>query len=253
MRTKSAYRTKLADNTPAETPNIPERVQPSETTHIEFTDKPEPVAAIEPATDTDEATATLLQQLQHLRASEQAQREFATQVAAQRAAQMAAPEPTLPADPKARIALWRTQGLTDEDAAFLSEHLEMAAEPRLTRLASDEAAEHRQRGTDDHRRLTKEIFDQHLALQQPAPAAPVQPAPAFFAPPSPVSERPGPASYVSAPVSRHAAGSPRKLSRSVRLSPAEIEMAKASGVSETEYGRQKLIMMARKANGEIPQ
>jgi hypothetical protein len=42
----------------------------------------------------DEATAALQKQLDHLRASEQAQRGFAQQVAAQRAAQMTAPAPT---------------------------------------------------------------------------------------------------------------------------------------------------------------
>ena len=159
MRLKSAYRAKLADNIPAETPHIPdEPIQPSESVKINFdTDKAEPVAAIEATAD--EATLTLQNQIAHLKKSEDLQREYALHMQAQRAAQMAAPEPTLPADPEARIALWRTQGLDEGDAAFLSEHLEMAERPDLTRLASDEAAEHHQRGTDDHRQLTKEIFD----------------------------------------------------------------------------------------------
>jgi hypothetical protein len=253
MRTKSAYRTKLADNIPTETPNIPEEpIQPSETVRIEFTNnKVDPSVGIVSADEypePDEATLTLQKQIADLKKSEELQRNYARYAAQQ---QIAAPAPTLPADPEARIALWRTQGLDEGDAAFLSEHLEMAERPDLTRLASDEAAQHHQRGTDDHRQLTKEIFDQHLALRQAAPAAPVQPAPAFFAPPSPVSEPAGPASYVSAPVSRHAAGSPRELSPSqVRLSPAEVEMARIAGISPAEYARQRQRLDFEKKTGQ---
>jgi hypothetical protein len=111
---------------------------------------------------------------------------------AQRMAQMAAPAPTLPAEPEARIALWRTQGLTDDDASFLQAHLELAAEPQLTRVASDEAALHHERDTDAHRAATLEAF-RRLQGQQ----AQAQPAstPAFFEPPdaarSPAAARPG--------------------------------------------------------------
>jgi hypothetical protein len=242
MRLKSAYREK-----PVEQP--PDISEPSEKIDVEVQADPEAiVAAIEPA---DEATLTLQKQIADLKKSEELQRNYARYAAQQ---QIAAPAPTLPADPEARIALWRTQGLDEGDAAFLSEHLEMAERPDLTRLASDEAAEHHQRGTDNHRRLTKEIFDQHLALREAAPAAPAKPAPAFFRPePSTRSPAaPDRSEIVSAPVSRTVPGYREQNPRSVRLSPAEIEAAKASGVSETEYGRQKLIMMARKANGEIP-
>jgi hypothetical protein len=122
MKTKSAYREKIpaAENNPAPRVEIDDQpIQPSETTTINFdTEEPnEAVAeAIQKAAEADDAAAALMKQLAHLRASEQAQREFATQVAAQRAAQMAAPAPTLPAEPEARIALWRQQGLTDDHA-----------------------------------------------------------------------------------------------------------------------------------------
>jgi hypothetical protein len=56
----------------------------------------------------------------------------------------------------------------------------------------------------------------------------------------------------SAPVSRRDAGTPRELSpRSVRLSPAEQEMARASGISDTQYAEGKLKMLRAKANGEL--
>ena len=95
MRLKSAYREK-----PVEQPsNIPE---PSEKISVEVHDAAVPdVAAIEPA---DEATLTLQKQIADLKKSEEIQREFAQHVAAQRAAQMAAPAPALPSDPEARIA-----------------------------------------------------------------------------------------------------------------------------------------------------
>jgi hypothetical protein len=178
MAVKSAYREKLAAETPA--PNIPEeKIQPSESVHIDFaTDKAEPSVGIVSADDfpePDEATLALQKQLADLKKSEQMQRDYA-----QRMAQMAAPAPTLPAEPEARIALWRTQGLTDDDASFLQAHLELAAEPQLTRVASDEAALHHERDTDAHRAATLEAF-RRLQGQQ----AQAQPAstPAFFEPP----------------------------------------------------------------------
>src|SRR6478672_1708017 len=156
VRLKSAYREKPAAETPEEPP------QPSESVRVEFVDKTNPddgtIASVDTAIPTDEAGAALRQQLQHLRASEQAQKDFATQIAAQRAAQMASPAPTLPAEPEARIALWRQHGLSAGDADFLSTHLELAAEPHLCRLASDEAALHHERDTDSHRAATLEAF-----------------------------------------------------------------------------------------------
>jgi hypothetical protein len=49
---------------------------------------------------------------------------------------------------------------------------------------------------------------------------------------------------VSAPVSRRDAGGPRERSRSsVRLSPAELEIAKAAGITETQYAQGKHKML----------
>jgi alkylhydroperoxidase family enzyme len=79
MRLKSAYRPeKLADNIPAEAPEPP---QPSETTHIEFTNnKADPSVGIIVGADEipqpDEATFALQKQLADLRKSEELQREY---------------------------------------------------------------------------------------------------------------------------------------------------------------------------------
>ncbi len=109
MAIKSAY-----GKTPAGNTEIPdEPPQPSETTHIDFTngaDKAEPTVAIVSADEypqPDEATVALMRQLDHLRASEQAQKDFA----AQRAAQMAAQPPTR----EQKLAMWKQQGMDPED------------------------------------------------------------------------------------------------------------------------------------------
>jgi hypothetical protein len=264
MKTKSAYREKIpaAENNPTPRVEIDDQpVQPSETTHIEFADKAEPVVVEEkqyyPEPEPDEATAALLHQLAHLRASEQAQKEFATQVAAQRAAQMAAPAPTLPDGPEVRIAIWRQQGLTDDDASFLQQRPDMVNNPALTRLAYGLTLQAGvPRDSPDFAAAMEGNFASLLnraqAQSQPAAADPA----GFFAPrpaPSPAAVHEQRASIVSAPVSRREVGGHRELSPSqVRLSAAEVEMAKASGVTERQYAEGKLRMMKLKALGEIP-
>ena len=154
MAIKSAYKTP-APNTEIKDEPPP---QPSETTHIDFTngaDKAEPTVAIVSADEypqPDEATVALMRQLDHLRASEQAQKDFA----AQRAAQMAAQPPTR----EQKLAMWKQQGMDPEDAEFLAENPQMVDQHDVTRVASEEAAQQgHERGTEAHRQATKEIFD----------------------------------------------------------------------------------------------
>jgi hypothetical protein len=82
-----------------------------------------------------------------------------------------------------------------------------------------------------------------------------QPTPEFFAPPrspAPSQERPGAASYVSAPVSRREVGGPRELSpRQVKLSPIEQEIARNLGLSDVSYAEGKLRLQRAKANGDL--
>ena len=210
MRMKSAYREKPATETPA--PNISkEPPQPSETTRVEFTDPKaaEPTVGIVNVADypePDEATVALRKQLAHLRASEQAQREYA--------AQMAAPAPTLPAEPEARIALWRQQGLSDEDASFLEARPDMVNNPALTRLAYGFTLQAGvPRDSTDFAAAMEGNFASLLnrAQAQPATSNPAaQPTPAFFEPPAEPSRSPAApdrAAMYSAPVSRRDAGS----------------------------------------------
>lgn len=253
MRLKSAHRTPA---TPAA--NSEEPPQPSESVKIDFdTNQAEPVdiVAIDTAIpEPDEATAALQKQLDHLRASEQAQREFAQQVAAQRAAQMTAPAPTLPAEPEARIALWRQQGLSDEDASFLEARPDMVNNPALTRLAYGLTLQAGiERNSPDFAAAMEGNFATLLnrAQAQANPAA--QPTPAFFQPPEPArSPSPSPASIYSAPVSRQApsTGYREPSPRSVKLTVEEQQIAAASGISDVQYAQNKLKMLRERASGQ---
>jgi hypothetical protein len=245
MRLKSAYREK-----PVEAPNIPEeKIQPSEPVKIDFgTDEAEPSVAIVSADEysqPDEATLALQKQLADLKKSEELQREYARRMAQQQ---------QQPPTHAALLQSWRSQGADEGDLTFLENHPELMDNPALTRLASDQAAERHQRGTDGHRQATKEIFDRHLGHQQAAPAASVEPTPEFFAPPPPAAS-PSPASdsaRYSAPVSRREAGGYREPSaKSVRLSPIEQEIARNLGLTDVAYAEGKIRMMRAKANGDL--
>ena len=257
MAIKSAYREKPAE----QPPDIPA----SEKIDIEVHDTAVPdVAAIEPAVavvsadeypNPDEAGEALKRQLEHLRQSEEAQRQHHAAVMAARAAQMAAPAPTLPEGRAERIALWKQHGLSDDDAAFLQARPSMIDHPQLTRQAVD-AAERSglERGSDDFNIAVENNFAtlQGRAEAQATPAS----TPKFFEPPrqQPVSEPAGPASYVSAPVSRHAPSTGYRVPSSpsqVKLTPEEMQIAAASGISHTEYARHKLRMLKAKASGEL--
>ena len=262
MKTKTAYREKIpvAENS---MPEIPERVAPSERVAINFeTDKAEPsptvaIVSADEFPDPNEAGEALLRQLNHLRQSEHAQREFVQRAAAQRAAQMAAPEPSLPAEPEARIALWREHGLSDQDAAYLQERPQMVEFPMVTKAAY---AATLQSGVERASPAFAETMEGNFAAllnQTQAQARPAATDPAgFFEPPppsrSPATERPTAASYVSAPVSRREVGGPRELSpRQVKLSPIEQEIARNLGLSDVAYAQGKIRLQRAKANGDL--
>jgi hypothetical protein len=200
MRLKSAYREKPAENYPAPSVQIDDQpVQPSETTTVNFdTDTPavaivgeagEPgdavTEALQKAVEADEASEVLRRQLQHLHASEELQRHAARMM-----------QPRLMSREE-KLSAWRANGGDEGDIAFLESHPEMVDRHDLTVVAAEEAAQQGfERGTPQHREMTKEIFDQHLASLQTPQAQAAQPAPAFFAPPpeaprSPATERPG--------------------------------------------------------------
>jgi hypothetical protein len=155
-----------------------------------------------------------------------------------------------------KLSAWRANGGDEGDISYLESHPEMIDRHDVTVVAAEAAAQQGfERGTDAHRQATKEIFDQHLARRQAAPAASARPAPAFFAPrPAPSQEPPGAAAYVSAPVSRRDVGGPRTLTPSqVRLSPLEQEIARGLKISDVEYAQGKLRLAREKATGERQQ
>jgi hypothetical protein len=237
---------------PAETPApSDEKIQPSETVHIDFAtdEKPsEAVAeAIEKAGAADEAAEALRYQLNHLRASEQLQREHAAQMIAARAQ---------PPTREQKLEMWRRRGLTEEDGRFLSENPEMIDRDDLTHAASAQAEQQgHERDSDAHRAATLEAFRRLQGQQAQAQPAAADPA-GFFEPPEP-SRSPAAqdrASMYSAPVSRRDAGTPRELSpRSVKLSPIEQEIARNLGLSDTAYAHGKLRLAREKATGERQQ
>ena len=248
MKTKTAYRPK---NIPTEEPsNIPEEPpQPSELVRVEFTDKTEPAVAVvsqDQYPEPNEAAEALKRQLEHLRTSEELQRRHAERMAQQQ---------QQPPTHQQLLQAWRSQGADEGDLAFLEWPAPLMDNPRLCRLASDEAAEHHQRGTEAHRQATKEIFDGRLGHQQAQPVGSVEPTPAFFEPPEPSRSPavPDRGSIYSAPVSRRDAGAPREPQhpRQVKLSPIEQEIARNLGLSDVAYAEGKLAMQRRKASGEL--
>jgi len=182
----------------------------------------------------------LRRQIQHLRDSERAQHEHAMRIQAAQMAQRA--------QPQTRVQFLRSQGLTKAEAEFFDSREDMMANQQQASQAAAEAlAAGIERDSPQFFEAVEEGFAKRLDALNQRPAAET-PTPAFR---QPVSERPGPASYVSAPVSRHAAGSPREQSpSSMRLSPAEIEMARIAGISDVEYARQKQKLAQAKANGD---
>ena len=216
---------------------------------VEFTDKTEPAVAVVSQTDTrsrTRPTLALKKQLATLRTSERA---------------------SAPSTPSA----WRSNSNSLRRSATLAGMAQprsgrrrhslsgiqsLAHGLRLCRLASDEAAEHHQRGTEAHRQATKEIFDRHLGHQQAQPVASVEPTPAFFEPPEPSRSPavPDRAAVSTARLSlRRDAGGPREPQhpRQVKLSPIEQEIARNLGLSDVAYAEGKLAMQRRKASGEL--
>jgi hypothetical protein len=104
----------------------------------------------------DEATLALQKQLADLKKSEELQRQYAQQMMAARAQ---------PPTREQKLEMWKQQGMDPEDARFLAENPQMVDLHDVTRLASEEAAQHHERGTDAHRQATKEIFERHLVFR----------------------------------------------------------------------------------------
>jgi hypothetical protein len=227
MGIKSRYKQKLAEEIPA---SEKIKVEPA-------AENPAVVLATEEMAKADEATERLRKQLHDLRQAEAFQQRATMQ---QR-----------PMNHTEKLAAWKAGGMSDGDHDFLATNPDMVEHDRITAAAAHQAAqEGHERNTDSHRQRTRELFDQHLR-QTHAQA----PTPEFFQPKpapesAPESER---AAIYSAPPSREvpSGGSRQPSPSSVRLTPEELQIAAASGISATQYAKNKLEMLRKQNTGEI--
>ena len=252
MRTKSKYREIKSNIPPVEesaAENIPEmklngvEAEPVAAVSAEIPPQPEPdleaiAKAANEAATADEAALALRKQLEQIRASEELQRQqAAVMMAAQR-----------PLTREQKLEFWRQRGLSDEETRFLQANPEMIDHSAITNHAAAQALQAgHERDSEPYFAAVKTNFEEQMKRQQ------AQAAPKFFEPPpqkAPAAR--SPAHIVSAPVSREVpSGGYREPNLSqVRLSPEEVEIAAASGISQVEYAKHKLRLMREKASGQ---
>jgi hypothetical protein len=242
----ASYRKKPAAEAPEHIPEIKHDGQPIEPLavgHAEPDDDETPVETVERAVaqaeqdamKADETAQALRKQIEQLRLSERLQR--------QRHAAMA--QAQRPVSPEEKLASWKSAGMPPGEEEFLRNNIDLVANDRLTAVAAAEASRLHQRGTEAYMRAVRKNFDRLMAQGA------AQPTPQFFAVP-PAPEPPGPGAYVSAPVSRETpTGAYREPSPSqVRLSAEERQIARASGISEVEYARNRLRLEREKRTGQ---
>jgi len=149
-----------------------------------------------------------------------------------------------------------TLQISEHKKAFLRTHPELL-HPQLAQLAGQHHQAALARGVEDD---TAEMNDAILAgvhadvqraqaatlAEQPSPAATAPPTPTAAAMPA-LPPRRGPP--VSAPVSRGVPGGGSYGHGKVELSAAEREAARISGISDTDYARNKIRLQAEKAAG----
>jgi hypothetical protein len=265
------YRRRVADNNPSQ--EFKDEIKPDhEIANSEI--KPEPKLELKPEPnvgepitaeeyerkvipEADEATRALKARIAEIDQSQRLQREYQQQVD-QANAQI-----------DQIFNFWKQNGLSpDQQELFRADPTFMI---RLTDFAHNEAIKLHPINSPEYFEAGKKLFFEHLghlqdqarqhaAAPQPAPETEPMPPnneqPPFFRPtPAPLPRRHEPSrrSVVSAPVSRESGllsdGFDRKQQHT--LSAAEAEAAKISGVTPTEYLKQKLKLQQMKANGEI--
>jgi hypothetical protein len=255
MKAKSAYRPKQKE-LPAETPEMvaaaisePAPAEPKlepdspATPKVEPTPEPQPP----PVAQEDEAAKALKARLSEIEKSTELNRQYQAQVAqAQR-----------PMSREQLLEQWRHDGVSEPNLQFLQRHPEMIDGWQLTYYCANEATQKgHEPNTDSHRAETKRIFDRYVSEANKIKPLAEAPTPEFFKPEPPPAPRrpPGKASIVSAPVSRETPATRAYEAdndpRSVRLSPDQLEAARISGVTPTEYAKQLLRMRRAQASGE---
>jgi hypothetical protein len=251
MALKSAYREKAAEKIPPEpVENIPEiKVdgEPAPPPALEAPTPVEPDAAIEAAEvalEADAAKSALQRQVEALKRGEELQRQQAEAVARAQAFHALSPEE--------KVEAWKRNGLTDREGEWLKAHPEAIEFPALANFASAEAlqAGHK-RDSDQYFQHVEERFQHHMQQLKAQAAAQT---PEFFKPPEPKrGATPDTGYFTSAPVSRQAPTAGPRIEtnpRQMRLSAEEIAIARASGISEVEYARNKIELERQKRMGE---
>jgi hypothetical protein len=217
---------------------------------------PEATISIDTDAKSDDASAAFAEQLDALRTAETRQRE--------RAEQAAKGPPVLGAEQReAIIKQWEQQngGLSTEQAAFLRDgNQRMVDNPGLLSAATRFARTHKHpEGSDEFFSATKDYFDRmgldvvdhNLPLLPDTKSRKAKPVKSE----SEDWDAPSDRSIVSAPVSREwgttsASGSVNgDRPGVVRLSAAQKEMARHSGISEADYARGVLRLRKEKEDG----
>ena len=172
--------------------------------------------------------------------------------------------------------IWKSEGgLNQDEERFLLAHgpdviigLSNFAANEASRLGHQawspeyiEAAKHvfheNVRHLEVQARTNAKQADQSQSVEEPMPAIPAMPAPAFFEPtPAPLPPRrqaPSRSGIVSAPVTRETGLLSDSFDRKQQhtLSAQEVEAARISGVTPAEYLKQKLKYQALKAQGQV--
>lgn len=143
-----------------------------------------------------------------------------------------------------KLAHWRSIGTDEAELKFLEQNPELIDFPDAAAAAEAQRQGHN-RGTEAHMNATRELFHRQLENMKAQAAAQT---PDFFKPqPAPAASAPSPASYTSASVSREVPSGYREPSPSqVRLSAEEKQIARASGISDVVYARNKLWLAGRR-------
>jgi len=268
MGLRSRYREKSADKNNTSENTEPEKsisaISPEGNVRVTRHESDEPVneavaEAMQQAAVADEAAARLKREVER------------TQLAHAGAAQRYQPEPPppapapepLPSGREERLDYWkRHSGMNEATVSYLRQHPKMIDEPRLFLHAVNAAAN---AGYDPNSPAfgaeIKNIFDRIMgrleAAQHPQPPAeaeieePPELTPHFPEVSSPEERA---SAIVSAPVSREvpsASGVRHQQSpSSVRLSPAQLDVARSAGISPAEYAKHLIRLEREKASGE---
>jgi hypothetical protein len=203
----------------------------------------------------DEAARALKARLAEIERSSELNRQYQAQMAQMAATQRPTREQLL--------EQWRRQGVSPANLEFLEAHPRLIDAWELTYYSANRATqEGHQPDTDAHREATRRIFDRYyadgekLAAQDSDPS--LQPTPEFFKAelpsiPAP-RQQPSKSSHYSAPVSRETPANriyeAENNPKSVRLDADQLEAARISGVTPTEYAKQLLRMKRMQASGE---